>query len=60
MMRAWLLSYALRNRLFFCRLFSPAVGQGSSALLTFRTCRAERVKNEVCMSKDRDINSVML
>ena len=33
---AWFSRYALRNRLmFFCRLFSPVVSQGSSALLIF-------------------------
>ena len=33
---AWFPRYALRNRLmFFCRLFSPSVGRGSSVLSTF-------------------------
>ena len=41
---AWFPRYALRNKLmFFCRLFSPAVGEGSSALSTFLTCCMQRV-----------------
>ena len=42
---AWFPRYALGNRLmFFCRVFSPAVGQGSSALSTFLAHRTQRVK----------------
>ena len=42
---AWFRRYALRNRLmFFCRLFSPAVGRGSFALSTFLDRRTQRVK----------------
>ena len=44
----WLPRYALRNRLmFFCRLFSPAVGRGSCALSTFLDRRTQRVKGEL-------------
>ena len=46
---AWFPRYALRNRLmFFCRLFSPAVGQGSSALSTLLARRTQRVKILSC------------
>ena len=42
---AWFPRYALGNRLmFFCRVFSPAVGQGISALSTFLDRRTQRVK----------------
>ena len=42
---AWFPRCALRNRLMFsCQHFSPAVGQGSSALSTFLNCRTQRVK----------------
>ena len=42
---AWFPRYALRNRLmFFCRLFSPAVGRRSFALSTFLARRTERVE----------------
>ena len=42
---AWFPRYALGNGLmFFCRVFSPAVGQGSSALSTFLDRRTQRVK----------------
>ena len=41
---AWFPRYALGNRLmFFCRVFSPAVGRGSSALSTFLDHRTQRV-----------------
>ena len=41
---AWFPRYALGNGLmFFCRVFSPAVGQGSSALSTFLDRRTKRV-----------------
>ena len=43
---AWFPRYALGNRLmFFCRVFSPAVGRGSSALSTFLARRTQRVKS---------------
>ena len=42
---AWFPGYALGNGLmFFCRVFSPAVGRGSSALSTFLDRRTQRVK----------------
>ena len=42
---AWFPRYALGNGLmFFCRVFSPAVGRGSSALSTFLDRRPQRVK----------------
>ena len=42
---AWFPRSALGNRLmFFCRVFSPAVGRGSSALSTFLDRRTQRVK----------------
>ena len=42
---AWFPRYALGNGLmFFCRVFSPAVGRGSSALSTFLDRRTQRVK----------------
>ena len=42
---AWFPRYALGNRLmFFCRVFSPTVGRGSSTLSTFLDRRTERVK----------------
>ena len=41
---AWFPRYALGNRLMcFCRVFSPAVGRGSSALSTFLDRRTQRV-----------------
>ena len=41
---AWFPRYALGNGLmFFCRVFSPAVGRGSSALSTFLDRRTQRV-----------------
>ena len=44
---AWFPRYALGNGLmFFCRVFSPAVGRGSSALLTFLDRRTQRVKEQ--------------
>ena len=43
---AWFPRYALGNRLmFFCRVFSPAVGRGSSTLSTFLARRTQRVNN---------------
>ena len=45
---AWFPRYALGNRLmFFCRVFSPAVGRGSSALSTFLDRRTQRVKGYI-------------
>ena len=42
---AWFPRYALGNTfMFFCRVFLPAVGRGSSALSTFLDCRPQRVK----------------
>ena len=42
---AWVLRYALRNRLiFFCRLLLPAVRRGSFALSTFLDRCMQRVK----------------
>ena len=42
---AWFPRYALGNGLmFFCRVFSPAVGRGSSALSTFLDRHTQRVK----------------
>ena len=51
---AWFPRYALGNRLmFFCRVFSPAVGRGSSALSTFLDRRMQRVKLKLeCMTKE--------
>ena len=44
---AWFPRYALGNRLmFFCPVFSPAVGRGSSALSTFLDRRTQRVKKK--------------
>ena len=41
---AWFPRYALGNGLmFFCRVFSPAVGRGSSALSTFLDRHTQRV-----------------
>ena len=41
---AWFPRYALGNGLmFFCRVFSPVVGRGSSALSTFLDRRTQRV-----------------
>ena len=49
---AWFPRYALENRLmFFCRVFSPAVGRGSSALSTFLDRRTQRVKAEFMHTK---------
>ena len=43
---AWFPRYALGNGLmFFCRVFSPAVGRGSSALSTFLDRRTQRVND---------------
>ena len=43
---AWFPRYALGNGLmFFCRVFLPAVGRGSSALSTFLDRHTQRVKN---------------
>ena len=44
--------YALGNRLmFFCQVFSPAVGPGSSALLSFLDRRTQRVnKSTISLS----------
>ena len=40
----WFPRYALRNRLMFsCRVFSPAMRRGSSALSTFLDRRTQRV-----------------
>ena len=45
---AWFPRYALGNGLmFFCRVFSPAVGRGSSALSTFLDRCTQRVKNKI-------------
>ena len=42
----WFPRYALGNRLmFFCQVFSPTMGRGSSALSTFLDCRTQRVKH---------------
>ena len=42
----WFSRYALRNKLmFFCRLFSPAVGRRSYALSTFFACSTQRVNH---------------
>ena len=42
---AWFPRYALGNRLmFFCRVFSSAVGRGSSPLSTFLDRQMQRVK----------------
>ena len=42
---AWFPRYAVGKRLmFFCRVFLPAVGRGSSVLSTFLTCCTQRVK----------------
>ena len=47
---AWFPRYALRNRLmFFCRVFSPTVGRGSSALSTFLDRRTQRVNEEILL-----------
>ena len=49
---AWFPRYALGNGLmFFCRVFSPAVGRGSSALSTFLDRRTQRVKKNVKESR---------
>ena len=43
---AWFPRYALKKKLmFFCRVFSLAVGRGSSALLTFVARCMQRVKS---------------
>ena len=48
---AWFPRYALGNRLMFlCRVFSPAVGRGSSELLTFLTRRTQRVNLAILVS----------
>ena len=47
---AWFPRYALGKRLmFFCRVFSPAVGRGSFTLSTFLDRRTQRV-NPLCAS----------
>ena len=49
---AWFPRYALRNGLmFFCRVFSPAVGRGSSALSSFLARRTQRVNIKFDCSK---------
>ena len=61
---AWFPRYALGNRLmFFCRVFSPAVGRGSSALCTFLDRRTQRVKandieHELSMSRQEILNVI--
>ena len=60
---AWFPRYALGNRLmFFCRVFSPAVGRGSSALLTFLDRHMQRVKpvNKVLVLLPTDHNKLMM
>ena len=53
---AWFPRYALGNRLmFFCRVFSPAVGRGSSALSTFLARHAKRVKQVIIPANIDDI-----
>ena len=55
---AWFSRYALRNRLmFFCRLFSPALGRGSSTLSTFLDRRWQRV-NSISASCSKELNSL--
>ena len=51
--------YTLGNGLmFFCRVFSPAVGRGSSALSTFLDRRTQRVKNDI-VSLDSGCSSLV-
>ena len=57
---AWFPRYDLGNRLmFFCRVFSPAMGRGSSTLSIFLDCRTQRVnkkqKAEIDYQNCRDI-----
>ena len=52
---AWFPRYALGNGLmFFCRVFSPAVGRGSSALSTFLDRRTQRVKDQAGLVRCQD------
>ena len=54
---AWFPRYALGNSLmFFCRVFSPAVGRGSSTLSTFLDRRMQRVKQKYSIQDILDID----
>ena len=70
---AWFPRYALGNGLmFFCRVFSPAVGRGSSALLTFLDRRTQRVNgylvlpcivimsNHIFISRSEHMSSIFI